>query len=117
MTKEEHANHQQNINVLIKEVYKFENNLSPPPIDDMFQVCKINYNLRHFQQFANPRKNSVKMDLETITYHAPQFWNLVPTEFKDAPSLPIFKEKIKSWYYDNCPCRLCKTYIANIGFV
>ena len=48
------------------------------------------------------------MDLETITHRAPQLWNLVPTEIKDAPSLSIFKEKIKSWHFDNCPCRLCK---------
>ena len=54
--KKEHTIHQQNINVLMKEIYKFENNLSPPLIDDMFQVRKINYNLRHFQKFANTKK-------------------------------------------------------------
>ena len=47
------------------------------------------------------------MDLESITYRLSQLWNLVPTEIKDAPSLSIFKEKINSWYYENCPCRLC----------
>ena len=78
----------------MKEIYKFENNLSPPLIDDMFQVWKTNYNLRHFQKFTNTKKNSVKMGLETITYREPQLWNLVPTEIKDAPSLSIFKEKI-----------------------
>ena len=75
----------------------------------MFQVCKINYNLGHSQKIANTKKNSVKMGLETVSYHAPQLWNLVPTEIKDTPSLSIFKEKIKSWHCDNCPCRLCKT--------
>ena len=54
------------------------------------------------------------MDLETISYCAPQLWNLSPTEIKDALSLSTVKEKIKSWYCDNCPCRLCKTYIANV---
>ena len=44
MTKKEPNIHQQNINVPMKEIYKFENNLSPPLIDDMFQVRKINYN-------------------------------------------------------------------------
>ena len=83
----------------------------------MFQGRKTSYNPRHFQKIANSKKNSVKMGLETISYRAPQLWNLVPTEIKDAPSLSIFKEKIKSWYCDNCPCRLCKTYIANEGFV
>ena len=116
MTKKEHTIHQQNIDVLMKEIYKFENNLSPPLTDYMFQVRKVNYNLRHFKKLSNTKKNSVKMGLETITYLAPQLWNLTPTEIKDAPSLLIFKEKIKSWYCDNCPCRLCKTYIANVGF-
>ena len=60
-TKNEHTIHRQNINVLMKEIYKFENDLCPPLIDDMFQVCKINYDLRHFQKIANTKKNSVKM--------------------------------------------------------
>ena len=46
----------------------------------MFKVCKINYNLKHFRKLANTKKNSVKMGLETITYRAPQLWNLVPIE-------------------------------------
>ena len=33
MTKKEHTIHQQNIDVLMKEIYKFENNLSPPLTD------------------------------------------------------------------------------------
>ena len=57
------------------------------------------------------------MGLQTITYREPQLWNLVLTGIKDTPSLSIFKVKIKSWYWDNCPCRLCKTFIANVGFV
>ena len=117
MTKNECTIHQQNINALMKEIYKFENDLSSPQIDNMSQVCKTSYNLRHFQKITNSKENSVKMGLETMSYRAPQLWNLVPTEIKDAPSLSIFKEKIKSWYCDNCPHRLCKTYIASVGFV
>ena len=117
MTKNERTIHQQNINVCMKEIYKFENDLFPTLIDEMFQVCKTSYNLRHFQKIANSKKNSVKMGLETIAYRAPQLWNLVPTEIKDDPSLSIFKGKIKSWYFDNCPCRLCKTYIPNVSFM
>ena len=78
-TKNERTVHQQNINVLKKEIYRFENDLSPPLIDDMFQGRKINYDLRHFQKIANTKKDSVKMGLETISYRAPQLWNLVPT--------------------------------------
>ena len=35
--------HQRNINVFMKEIYKFENDLSPSLVDDMFQVRNINY--------------------------------------------------------------------------
>ena len=44
------------------------------------------------------------MVLQTVSKRAPQLWNLVPTETKDAPFLSTFKEKIKSWYCDSCPC-------------
>ena len=82
----------------MKEIYKFENDLSTLLIDDMFQVCKINYNLRYFQKIANIKKTLkikilVKMALERISYYAYQLWNLVPTEIKDATSLSTFKEK------------------------
>ena len=40
----------------MKEIDKFEIALSPPLIDDMFQVLKINFNLRHFHKFANTKK-------------------------------------------------------------
>ena len=59
-TKNECTIHQQNINVLMKEIYKFENDLSPPLTDDMFQVRKINYDLRHFQKIANTKKKLSK---------------------------------------------------------
>ena len=40
----------------MKKIYKFENSVSSPLIDDMFQVRKINFNLRRFQKFANTKK-------------------------------------------------------------
>ena len=40
MTKNESTIHQQNITILTKEIYKFENDLSPPLIGDMFHVRK-----------------------------------------------------------------------------
>ena len=57
------------------------------------------------------------MGPETKSYRAIQLQNFVPTEIKDALSLSTFKEKIKPWHCDNCPSRLCKTYIASVGHV
>ena len=70
----------------MKEIYEL--------IDNMFQVLKINYNLR---KLANTWKNSVKMGLETISPHAPQLCNLAPKEVKDDQSLSTFIKTIKTF--------------------
>ena len=59
MTKNEPIVHQQNINDLMKEIYKFENDLSYLLNDDMFKVCKTRYNLRNFQKTANGKKKTL----------------------------------------------------------
>ena len=55
--KNKPAIHQQNMSVLMKEIYKLEIYLSLP-LTDMFQVCKINYNVRNFKKPANTKKLS-----------------------------------------------------------
>ena len=48
MTKYERTNDQQNINVLMKEIDKFENDRSTLLIHEIFEVHKTN--LKHFQK-------------------------------------------------------------------
>ena len=54
---------------------------------------------------------------DTITNLGPKIWKLVPDEIKNASSLLAFKSRIKTWTPDNCPCRLCKTFVRNLGFI
>ena len=51
------------------------------------------------------------------SYLGPKSWNLVPNEYKTIESLADFKAKIKTQVPENCPCRLRKTYIHQIGFI
>ena len=74
MTKNKGTIYQQNINIPMKEIYKVENDLFSPLIDDLFQTSKIDYNL---QKTVNTKKISVKMGLGTISYRAAQLWNIV----------------------------------------
>ena len=48
---------------------------------------------------------------------APQIWEHVPQSVRKIKALNEFKIKIKSSYPDHCPCRLCKTYTAQLGFM
>ena len=41
-----------------------------------------------------------------------------PTFFEgESLTLHAFKTQIKSWYPNQCLCRLCKTYVAQLGFI
>ena len=115
--KRESTIHQRKIQALMKEIYKFKNNLSPSITDRMFQFRESSYNLRNFQQLASSTKKTTNLGLETISYRGPQLWNLVPQKIKELASFFIFKDKIKKWNCSNCPCRLCSTFLVNSGFM
>ena len=54
---------------------------------------------------------------ETISYLGPKIWNMVPGEMKQKSSLFALKREVKQWVPNNCWCRICKTYLPNIGFI
>ena len=82
-------------------------------------ISPVNWSVSSLQSKLYPKalpknnlyqKSSVKVDLGTIFHCAPQLWNFCLTDIKDTPSLSIFKEKLKPWHCNKCPCRLCKTH-------
>ena len=109
--------HRRNLQKLAIEIYKVKNNLAPTLIQDIFQIRDIPYNLRSMNPFVSANVNTVYNGTETISFRGPKTWALVPDEIKNATSLSEFKRKIKKWDPKGCTCRLCKTYIQNIGFI
>ena len=51
--------HQKNLEFLAIEIYKFQNGLSPPIMNDIFFSRQNNYNLRKFQELSTSTKNTV----------------------------------------------------------
>ena len=81
-------------------------------MNDIFKLRgEQTYNLRKLSQFYRPKVNSVYNGTESVS------WDLVPNELKDIGNLAAFKKAIKKWSPEKCPCRLCKVYISNVGFV
>ena len=80
-------------------------------------ACVTNNSRNHidFYNHLNPR--STKRGLETLRHLAPRLWNAIPESVKNAPSLESFKIQINKWKADNCPCKLCKTYINSLGYL
>ena len=82
-----------------------------------FEIRENTHNTGHFQVLPNEIRRTVNYGLETICYRAPFLRANLPPEYKLANSLNIFKRKIKNWKGENCPCRLSKTYVRELGFI
>ena len=85
---------------------------------DVFEVKEPGYNLRsESNPFTRRNVKTTYYGLLSLKYLAPQIWELVPQSVRKCKALNTFKTKIKSWHPDLCLCRLCKTYIAQLGFI
>ena len=72
------------------------------------------YNLRYNALFSRPFFKSVYKGTESLSFLGPKMWDILPDAYEDLNS---FKVALKKWRPVNCPCRICKVYIANVGFV
>ena len=108
--------HERNLQALAIELYKVINNIGPELLRDVF---KLKDELKYSTKFPFKTKNvrTVSYGTESLTFLAPKIWAIIPYEIKIVTSLDEFKRKIRQWKPINCPCRLCKTYVNNLGFV
>ena len=74
-------------------------------------------NFRNYFSFATENAKSTHYGSETILYLGPKKWALSSKSITDPQNIHIFKSNVKLWKPDNCPCGLCKIYLANGGFV
>ena len=109
--------HQQNINFLLVELFKFTNGFSPPIMNEVFKLRQISYNLRNIREFHTESKKTIKYGTDSIVYKGAQIWEKLPREYKEITSLSLFKTSIRELSKNLCQCRLCRNYIASIGFI
>jgi hypothetical protein len=109
--------HHRNLQKLAIEMYKVKNNLSPIFIKNIFPDSQNPYNMCTKPEFASSNIRTVHNGSETISYRGPKTWALVPDGIKKSSSLSVFKRKIKDWKPVGCTCRICKTYVQNLGFI
>ena len=109
--------HQKNLQILATEMYKILNRLCPGIMQDIFEVKSNYYNTRNAPAFSSRNIKTVRYGLQTISYMTPKIWDLVCKEMKQITILNEFKAKIKIWKLENCPCRLFRTYLPQIGLI
>ena len=107
--------HERNIQALAIELYKVAYGLSPKIMN---LVLPLNDHAKYpgENSFMTRNVKTVSYGTETLAHLGPIIWSIVPTDMKKF-SLSKFINKIRKWKPDKCPCRLCKTYIRDLGFV
>ena len=100
--------HPKNVQKLAIEMYKVKNELRPNIMLDLFKKVTHPYNLRNGLICGSYKIKTARYGTETITYHGPKIWSIIPDEIRKSTSLETFRQKIKLWKPDSCPCRICK---------
>ena len=86
-------------------------------MNDIFKKRNVTYNFRKNSTFETRNIKSVYYGSETISFIGPKIRELFYSKINDSENLNIFKSNIKSWKPENCPCRLCRLYIADIRLI
>ena len=107
--------HHRNIQLLVTEMFKVKHNLCPEIMRSLFQ---FNQDPNEERTFQIPNVNSEYMGKLSLRWFGPVVWEtMLPEEYKNISLLDKFKVDIKKWVPDKCKCRLCKTYISQVGFI
>ena len=107
--------HFRNVQALTIELYKVVNGFSPDIMKDVFPLNENSfYNARNKRTFHSRHVRTVHFGSQTLSHLAPTIWQLVPEEIKKLESVASFKNA--NWKSANCPCRLRRTYIFQVGF-
>ena len=86
----------------------------------MTEILKFkvhSYHLRKNNYLKRRSIKSCKCSGETVSNLSTKIRDILPENIKKADSLKDFKNKIKISLLINCLCKLCKTYVANVGYV
>ena len=108
--------HHRNLQKLAIEIFKVKLGIAPQIMKNVFPIIDNPYNLRNETKFKSRNVHTVRYGIETASFVAPRIWSSIPRNCKECSSVNEFKAKIKFWYPENCPCKLCKNYIYQIGY-
>ena len=86
-------------------------------MNKLFQTNDCPYDLRNPRILAYEHKSTIKYDIDTITFKAPQIWQNIRLEIRNSESLSLFKEIIKQTQSLSCCCKTFRSFIANLGYI
>ena len=109
--------HIRNLQLLMTEIYKTKWELNPSFMKEIFVEKHSPYGLRSCHNLLLPQVRTTCYGLETISFLGCRLWQALPNDMKQSDTLSSFKRKIKTWKGEECNCRLCRPFVAQVGFL
>ncbi len=109
--------HIRNLQLLMTEVFKTKLSLNPSFMKDIFVEKQVSYGLRGCHNLSLPQARTTCYGLETISFLGCRLWQALPNDLKQSDTLSSFKRKIKTWRGEECNCRICRPFVAQVGFL
>ncbi len=95
------------LRILVIEIFKTLNNMSPIYKKDVFIQKQVSYGLRDVNLLVQPKFKTVTYGHNTIKYQGSKLWNNIPNDLKKMNSLSYFKYEIQKWSGPECHCGYC----------
>ena len=81
---------------------------------EVFEIVGGSHALTSELKLKSRKTHSVRYGIETKSFVGARVYqtaNSLPKDIKQCKFLEFFKSKIKNLIRENCPCKLCKTYL------
>ena len=110
--------HNRNLRALATERYKINHDISTTIRNEIFTLKHQNqYNLRNCTYFDAPKVATVNHGSDSVRYLRAKVWEIIPAYTNELDTIDKFKIAIEKWKSESCPCRLCRVYLQNIGYL
>ena len=83
---------------------------------EIFVEREIHYNLRVTSNIFARKPRTTAYGLENVSFLGQNLSRHLQLHLKEPPTVKHFKKDIKFWNF-TCNCRLCKSYIVNLGYI
>ena len=89
------------------ETYKTKNGLNAVYVKDIIETRPLKYPSRHPDNLYVPSSNQITYGYKSYRIQGPKFWNLLPSNTKQAKTLQSFKIEMKKIEMPFCSCEKC----------
>ncbi len=103
------------LRIIVTEVYKAINGMSPEFLQDLFVIKANVHDLRNNNTMKLYKFKTMTYCKHSIKYVAGILWNSINVDIKDTDNVNVFKRKIRNWQGPICQCGECLICIFKVS--